>query len=731
MKSTRLLFASTAVGLLVAVVETGLFPAANTALVAALEKPSETTVVRVVGLVALFFAAKVFAHAGTLLSQILRAHLAMLCVEARKRELFRRILFASPSFHARIEPERIVERMEAGVEESVPFFATAPVTLSVALVSFLWSLWQMAFDSPGAFVRWGLLREARKGNQELAALAVVSSVLVVAVISLFEKRKDRHFKNARTADEDVRGIESEALRGVQDIRSAGAFPFAFCRIFAAFAKSRRASFRFQSLMTLFAGAGGFAFHLAETAVLAGAARLIFRHGSGFAYSDYVGFASLCASFNGAALALYGLWQDARKAMMARSRLREFDSLPPVFAPESGAAPSAPPSLAFRDLSFSAPDGTAILHGVNLSILPGSHVALVGPSGCGKSTLLKLAMRHLDPTGGTVEVAGAALADWDFAAYARRVAYVSQHPFIFDGSIRENILMGRELSLDDAGILAIADDVGLLDDLSRKAENPAEALNLPAGPEGRALSGGQAAKIALARALAGNPDILLLDEVTAPLDELSQQRVAHLLAGKCRGKTILSISHRLPAVRGMDRIVVMDGGRIVQDGTWDELANRPGLFADLVARETGGASAPREPLPGGASRPGEPPAVIRALSLSPVFADLDSAQLSRLTANAATETIAAGAFLFRKGDAGDSLCLVASGSVEINGTQYGPGYAFGEIALFGGLRRTADVRAVEDASFIVLRRDDVLAVCRETPEISIRLLGSLARIAAKA
>jgi ABC-type multidrug transport system ATPase subunit len=470
------------------------------------------------------------------------------------------------------------------------------------------------------------------------------------------------------------------------------------------------------------------------ALLGTAAWLILSRGT-LSYPDYIGFAGLCGFFNAAVNRTVELVREGLEAAPARRRLREFDSLANVFGTERGktADSSAPASLQFCGISFAAPDGTEILHGVDLELGPGEHVALVGPSGAGKSTLLKASMRHIEPSSGSVFFAGVPLSDWNHPALARRIAYVSQKPFLFDGTIRDNILMGRDCSRGDEDVLALAEDVGLLDDLRLKAETPAKALDFQVGPEGRALSGGQSAKIALARALAGNPDVLLLDEVTASLDELSQERIAHLLATKCRGKTILSVSHRLPTVRGMDRIVVMDGGRIVQDGTWNELASSPGLFAELVARETGVTHQPPSLAEGRPSPSAElsGPSVIRALSLSPVLADLDSAQLARLAANAGSAKVPAGGFLFRRGDAGDALFVVASGRIEINGCQYGPGYAFGEIALFGGLRRTADVLAVEDASFIILRRDDVLAVCRETPDIAIRLLSSLARIAAKA
>lgn len=735
------LFASATTGLAVAVLQTGLFPSVNEALVSMLEHPENTTIARTLLLVALWFAVKIGAHAGTLASKILQSRLVLSRIEERKNCLFRRILHAKPSFHAEVEPERILERLEEGIEESVPFSATAPATVSVAALSFLWALWQMFAGSPRFLVRWGLLSKPREGNFHLAVLAVATACIVVAAQLFFEKHRARHYRKARGAHEDVRGIEAESLRGIQDLRSAGAFPFALRRISAANARSRMTSFRFHSVLTLLSGAGCFAFCLAESVVLAGAARLIFRSDVDFTYSNYIGFSLLCGAFNSSALELFGLWQEARKAMLARDHIREFDTLEMPFAPKADAsrrqaAPSEPitkASLDFRGISFTAPDGTPILRGIDLSIRPGEHVALVGPSGCGKSTLLKLAMRHLDPSQGEILFAGAPLQDCDFTDYASHAAYVSQHPFLFDGTIRENILMGRSLPLDDSELLALAEDIGLLDDLRRKASDPAAALDLPTGPEGRSLSGGQAAKVALCRALAGNPNLLLLDEVTASLDELSQERVARFLAGpKCRAKTILSISHRLPAVRGMSRIVVLDGGRIVQQGTWNELAARPGLFSTLLARETDGTGVAREPSQdGGESRPGEPHSFIRALSLSPVFADLDSQQLFRLVEKAGTASIPAASFLFRKGDAGDSLFVVASGQIEINGNLYGPGYTFGEIAIFGGLRRTADVRAVADSQFLVLRRDDVFSVCKEAPDIAIRLLGSIARIAARA
>lgn len=728
-----LLCACVGAGAVVVFLETGLQPVVQKSLVAALERPEATGAGKVALLLALLFAARAGGHAATLLSQILQGILIGRRIAVRKLALFRRLLLAPAAFHAEVEPEKAVERIETGTAESVPFFTTVLLSVPMASLALAWSLWQMLCGTPSALLATGWFSPQRP-HPGLAALAVLAAGGVVAAVSLFEGRRTRLHREARSADEDARSRETEALRGVQDLRGAGAFPFALGRIAAAVETERRTGVRFQALLTLFSGAGGLAFCLAEVAVLGGAARLIFRPGTDFAYSDYVGFAALCGSFNASALSLWGVWQDARRALLARRRLRAYETLPDAYGPRPFRIPpggeDASSAWTFRCVSFSVPDGTTVLRDVELRVEPGEHVAIVGPSGCGKSTLLKIAARHLEPSSGSILYQGTQVPDWPHAEFARRVAYVPQKPFLFDGTLRENVLLGREPTVSDDRLLRLADAVGLLGDLRRRAPDPACALDLPVGAEGRAVSGGQSAKIALLRALSGDPAALLLDEITAPLDELSQARVSRLLSESFRDRTILSVSHRLPAVRGMDRIVVMDAGRIVQDGSWEALSSSPGLFARLLARETGAADGPSE-ASGTERAVSGPSEIVRALSLSPVFADLDALQIARLAACAETVRAPAGTFLFRAGDAGDSLFVISDGGVFINGRSYGPGHAFGEIALFSGLRRTADVRVTADSAFVRLHRDDVLSAVRSSPDLAVRLLAALSRIAARA
>ena len=532
-------------------------------------------------------------------------------------------------------------------------------------------------------------------------------------------------------------VATETLRGIADIRASYSFPFALQRLMDTIIPSRDTRIRLFSLNILFGNLGALVWGFSQVTVLSIAAWLIFHNSNDFAFSDYMGFSALCASFNLSVVQSVEIvlgWQKSRQAML---RLNELSALPDVFSPSIGRLPQGANSiLNLKNVNFSPTKDVTILSGIDLTVHPGEHLALVGPSGCGKSTLLKLAMRHLTPTSGEVSFGGRNLEEINFEYYAKHVAYVSQKPFIFQGTIRDNILVGRNLYMSDTQLKHIIDAVALTDDLKQKNPDIMKALDYEIKAEGQGISGGQAAKIALARALAGNPDVLLLDEVTAPLDELSQEKVTRMLDEKCRNKTIISISHRLPAVRNMDRLVVMESGHIVQEGKYDELAAKPGLFATLVARETGVVLAGETHADISTSRSASPQAIvneeqralIQALSLSPVFAEVDSAGLARLVTNGTTRRCRAGEFLLRKGDAGDEMFVVKSGRIEIDRALHGRGYAFGEIALFGGLRRTADVRVVADAEFIVLRRDDILDVCRTHPETSLRILRAVARIA---
>ncbi|HEX8582817.1 MAG TPA: ABC transporter transmembrane domain-containing protein [Allosphingosinicella sp.] len=245
------------------------------------------------------------------------------------------------------------------------------------------------------------------------------------------------------------------------------------------------------------------------------------------------------------------------------------------------------ALEFRNVTFSYPTRREVcaLDDFSLSVRPGERLAVVGPSGAGKSTLFQLALRFYDPEGGAVLIDGVPLPDADPGDLRARIAVVPQETVIFAASARDNLRYGRWTAGDDE-LWAAAE-----------AANAAEFLHkLPQGFDtfmgegGARLSGGQRQRLAIARAILRDAPLLLLDEATSALDAESERLVQASLERLMENRTTMVIAHRLATVRAADRIVVMDGGAIVEQGTHDELQSAGGLYAKLARLQFGGLAA---------------------------------------------------------------------------------------------------------------------------------------------
>jgi len=427
------------------------------------------------------------------------------------------------------------------------------------------------------------------------------------------------------------------------------------------------------------------------------------------------FLALMGQIIGPLQAFSSIVQSLQQASGAMRRIDELLKVKPaiVDAPDAAVLPPLAREIAFEGVDFAYAVGTPILRGLNLRVKAGANVALVGPSGCGKSTVLNLIMRFYDPDSGSVRIDGTDARDARLDSLRQGMGVVFQESVLFNLSIRENIRMGNLQATD-----------GDVEDAARAAEMHDMIMAMPEGYEtvvgerGGKLSGGQRQRLAIARAILRNPALLLLDEATSALDPRTEAAINKTLERLSRGRTTISVTHRLSSITHADCLYVLDGGSLVEQGTHAELLGRDGLYAQLW-HEQGGMAAPEGRA--------VDPELLRSV---PLLSGLADEQLEALAGSFSREPYETGDVIITQGDPGTCMYVLHSGQVEVLvGDQGGgsrvlailsEGDYFGEMALLHNAPRMATIRALGPVEALRLETGDFRRMLDQIPALRERL-----------